>query len=74
VEALRATIAEVAGPTIDHLRRCSCAWHALATKQRATIASLREQVRVLSEASLDLAGVALDRRAPADRSDQGRRP
>lgn len=41
---------------------------------RAEVASLLEQVRLLSEASLDLAGVALDNRAPGDQSTRGVRP
>ena len=37
-------------------------------------ARLRERCSLLESASPDLAGVALDHRAPADRSEQGRRP
>lgn len=66
-ERTRRAMDAAVGPEFDSLRTERA-------RLAAEVSSLKEQVRVLSEASLDLAGVALDRRAPGDRSTRGVRP
>ena len=59
-EHMAAAIVAAIGPEVERLR--------------AEVLRLRERCALLESASPDLAGVALDHRAPADRSEQGRRP
>ena len=59
-EHMASAIVAAIGPEVERLR--------------AEVLRLRERCALLESASPDLAGVALDHRAPADRSEQGRRP